>query len=74
MIQPSSWKLVAAFAAIKAAAAPTNKGPTFGAWIDDEGITNLYGNSFGRPGYNETFDYIVSCRSLHTMTRPGRVH
>jgi len=59
MIQPSSWKLVAAFAAIKAAAAPTNKGPTFGAWIDDEGITNLYGNSFGRPGYNETFDYII---------------
>ncbi|RDW80306.1 versicolorin B synthase [Coleophoma cylindrospora] len=32
---------------------------TIGASIDAQGVTQLYGNSFGRPGYNETYDYVV---------------
>ncbi|KAK8102455.1 choline dehydrogenase [Apiospora sp. TS-2023a] len=32
---------------------------TIGAAVDAEGVTHLYGNSFGHPGYNETYDYVV---------------
>ncbi|RYO91759.1 hypothetical protein DL762_001978 [Monosporascus cannonballus] len=32
---------------------------TIGAGLDDQGVTRLYGNSFGRPGYNDTYDYVV---------------
>lgn len=32
---------------------------TIGAWIDGQGVTRLYGNSFGRPGFNDTYDYVV---------------
>lgn len=39
----------------------TSDPPTIGAFIDKQGITRIYGDSFGRPGYNDTYDYIVSC-------------
>ncbi|RYP51423.1 hypothetical protein DL768_003209 [Monosporascus sp. mg162] len=32
---------------------------TIGAVLDDQGVTRLYGNSFGRPGYNDTYDYVA---------------
>lgn len=31
-----------------------------GAQVGADGITNLFGNSFGLPGTNATYDYIVN--------------
>ena len=54
------WTLVvAASVAVKAA-----EDGTIGAFVDAKGITELFGNSFGRPGYNDTYDYIVSSAQL----------
>ena len=49
------WALIAAAAAVKAAS-----DGTVGAFVDARGVTHIYGNSFGQPGYNDTYDYIVS--------------
>ncbi|KAK2772272.1 hypothetical protein CKAH01_13975 [Colletotrichum kahawae] len=49
--------LLAATAAAAAALAQGDQ--TIGATIDSQGVTRLYGNSFGRPGYNVTYDYII---------------
>lgn len=46
--------LVAAATVVKAA-----QDFTIGASVDG-GKTRLFGNSFGRPGYNDTYDYVVS--------------
>jgi choline dehydrogenase len=48
-------RLAAAISIVYAASDATD-----GVSIDQQGVLKLYGNSFGRPGYNETFDYIVS--------------
>ncbi|ORY03483.1 hypothetical protein BCR34DRAFT_591563 [Clohesyomyces aquaticus] len=37
----------------------TNDDGPIGAYVDGNGVTHIYGNSFGRPGYNDTFDYII---------------
>ncbi|KAK2060031.1 oxidoreductase [Colletotrichum caudatum] len=39
------------------AAAATSE--TIGAKINDEGVTEIFGNSFGMPGTNATYDYVV---------------
>ena len=33
---------------------------TVGAILGPGGITEIFGNHFGRPGFNVTYDYIVS--------------
>ncbi|KAL2807727.1 hypothetical protein BJX63DRAFT_61587 [Aspergillus granulosus] len=48
------WILAAAVVAVTAAS-----DETIGAWVDDNGVTHIYGNSFGRPGYNDSYDYII---------------
>jgi hypothetical protein len=47
------YTLLAAAVAVNAA------DETIGASIKG-GVTTLYGNSFGHPGYNSTYDYVVS--------------
>ena len=47
--------LIGVAAAVKAASGD----PLVGAFIDAQGVTHLYGNSFGRPGYNDTYDYVI---------------
>jgi choline dehydrogenase len=49
------YTLLATAAAVHAAA----EDDTIGASVQN-GVTELYGNSFGRPGYNVTYDYVVS--------------
>ncbi|ROT41098.1 alcohol oxidase [Sodiomyces alkalinus F11] len=46
-------------AAVAAAACAKAQPPTVGAFVDADGITRIYGNSFGRPGYHATYDYII---------------
>lgn len=33
---------------------------TIGASVNSQGITDIFGNHFGRPGRNATYDYVVS--------------
>lgn len=37
---------------------------TIGATVDSKGVTHLCGNSFGHPGYNETYDYVMSTAGI----------
>jgi choline dehydrogenase len=32
---------------------------TVGAFVNAQGVTEIFGNSFGQPGVNATYDYIV---------------
>ncbi|KAK2057591.1 alcohol oxidase [Colletotrichum caudatum] len=62
MFVSKSLVLVAVAAASASASAAADAPPedeTLGARIDSQGFTRLYGNSFGRPGYNATYDYII---------------
>ncbi|KAK2039670.1 oxidoreductase [Colletotrichum somersetense] len=59
MFMSKSLVLVAVAAAAASAAADAPEDETLGARIDSQGFTRLYGNSFGRPGYNATYDYII---------------
>jgi choline dehydrogenase len=43
-----------------AVAVTADDASTVGATVTDQGVTKIYGDSFGRPGYNDTYDYIVS--------------
>lgn len=61
--------LLAATAAAAAALAEGDQ--TIGATIDSQGVTRLYGNSFGCPGYNVTYDYIVSVNPLMHAEKQG---
>ena len=57
------WSLIVA---LVAAGAEADDAPTIGATINTKGVTEIFGNSFGRPGFNDTYDYIVSnLRRLH---------
>jgi hypothetical protein len=58
-MQVRLWAWTAAILATVQAASDTQEDTT-GAFVDGQGVTHIYGNSFGRPGYNETYDYIVS--------------
>lgn len=58
MLSKRNIALVAAFAASRAAA------DTIGAAKSAQGVTEIFGNSFGRPGKNATYDYIVSLSKL----------
>ncbi|XXH00675.1 hypothetical protein Hte_007025 [Hypoxylon texense] len=49
------WILLIAGAAVAQGQGP----PTVGASINSQGVTEIYGNKFGRPGYNDTYDYII---------------
>ncbi|RYP63231.1 hypothetical protein DL769_007038 [Monosporascus sp. CRB-8-3] len=40
-------------------AAVASAADTVGATIDENGVTQIFGNSFGRAGRNETYDYVV---------------
>lgn len=53
------WSLLNVAAWVAVAVVQTAADRTVGAFVDGHGITHLYGNSFGRPGYNETYDYII---------------
>ncbi|KAI0157182.1 oxidoreductase [Hypoxylon sp. FL1284] len=49
------WILLGAATAAQAQRVST----TTGATVNKQGVTELYGNKFGRPGYNDTFDYVI---------------
>lgn len=51
------WSIVVALAAVVTEAADPSP---IGATVNAEGVTEIFGNSFGRPGFNATYDYIVS--------------
>lgn len=51
------YTLLAALSVAKVALCQTSS--TTGASIDEDGILRLFGNSFGRPGYEDEYDYIV---------------
>ena len=46
--------------ALAIAGAEADDSPTVGATVNAGGVTEIFGNSFGRPGWNVTYDYIVS--------------
>lgn len=50
----SLWLLALCLAVVRA-----QDSETTGARINAEGVTEIFGSSFGRPGLNLTFDYIV---------------
>ncbi|MCJ1356957.1 MAG: hypothetical protein MMC33_006953 [Icmadophila ericetorum] len=50
------WSLIVA---LVAAGAEADDAPTIGATINTKGVTEIFGNSFGRPGFNDTYDYII---------------
>jgi len=47
------WSLIVALAT-------AGVGASLGATVNAKGVLEILGNSFGRPGFNTTFDYIVS--------------
>ncbi|KAJ5253842.1 hypothetical protein N7524_011022 [Penicillium chrysogenum] len=57
-MQVRLWAWTAAILVTVQAASDTQQ-DTIGAFVDAQGVTHIYGNSFGRPGYNETYDYII---------------
>ncbi|KAJ5219501.1 hypothetical protein N7468_008705 [Penicillium chermesinum] len=57
-MQVRLWAWTAAILATVQAVSDTQQ-DTVGVFVDAQGVTHIYGNSFGRPGYNETYDYIV---------------
>lgn len=53
-----SRKSICLATALGGVAAATS-GPTVGATVNN-GVTDIFGNHFGRPGRNATYDYVVS--------------
>ena len=47
------WSIFILLVAARAEAA-------LGAKVNAQGVLNILGNSFGRPGFNATYDYIIS--------------
>lgn len=56
------WDLFAVALAVTAAAAQDDPSP-IGAQLSG-GVLQIFGNSFGRPGFNDTFDYVVCLTSI----------
>ena len=59
----SSLSALVAVTAVPKLAAADSSDSTIGASINSDGVTELFGDSFGEPGAAAEYDYVVSRRS-----------